>query len=115
MITNHFEIYGPDNGTVQAWSAEYVPHQPKDWKKTLATEITTRCGGLRPEDGQVLHATFFGKKKVNADVENLVLYNIGRFSVAGRNGIRFEYGAAMPAAPDGAAYQFCYRYALEAR
>ena len=112
MITNHFEIYGPDNGTVQAWAAEYVPHQPKDWKKTLATEITTRCGGLRPEDGRVLHATFFGKKKINADVENLVLYNIGAFGKASDNGIRFEHGAGVPPAPSGTQYPFCYRYEL---
>jgi hypothetical protein len=112
VITNHFEIYGPVNGTVQAWAAEYVPHQPKDWKKTLATEITTRCGGLRPEDGQLLHATFFGKKKVNADVENLVLYNIGAFGRASDNGIRFEHGAGVPPAPSGTQYPFCYRYEL---
>ncbi|OBH73123.1 hypothetical protein [Mycobacterium mantenii] len=60
----------------------------------------------------VLHATFFGDKLPNADVENLVLYNIGSFAVAGRNGTRFELGAAVPAAPDGAEYRFGYRYAL---
>jgi hypothetical protein len=63
----------------------------------------------------VLHATFFGRKHPNADVENLVLYNIDTFTVAGQNGIRFEYGAAAPPAPDGSEYQFCYCYALEPR
>lgn len=115
MITDHFEIYGPNNGTVEAWAAEYVRHQAKDWQKTLATEITTRCGGLRPEDGQILHATFFGEKKVNADVENLVLYNIGAFGKANDNGIRFELGGgAMDVAPSGRKYPFFYRYELVA-
>jgi hypothetical protein len=61
----------------------------------------------------VLHATLFGPKPRDADVENLALYNIDAFKVSGRNGIRFEHGAAVPAAPDGAEYPFCYRYALE--
>ena len=60
----------------------------------------------------MLQATFFGAKHPNADVENLLLYYIDSFRVAGRNGIRFEHGAAVPPAPDGAEYPFCYRYAL---
>ena len=52
----------------------------------------------------MLHATFFGAKHLNADVENLLLYYIDSFRVAGRNGIRFEHGAAVPPAPDGAEY-----------
>jgi hypothetical protein len=63
----------------------------------------------------VLHATFFGDKDAKADVENVVLYYIDSFRVAGRNGIRFELGAAVPSAPDGAEYPFCYRYALVPR
>ena len=38
-----------------------------------------------------------------------------RLAVAGRNGIRFEHGAAVPLAPDGGEYPFCYRYALAPR
>ena len=49
----------------------------------------------------MLHATFFGAKLPNADVENLLLYNIDSFKVAGRNGIRFEHGDGVPPAPDG--------------
>jgi hypothetical protein len=45
----------------------------------------------------------------------LALYYIDSFAVAGRNGIRFELGAAVPPAPDGAEYPFCYRYALAPR
>jgi hypothetical protein len=57
----------------------------------------------------------FGAKRSNADVENLVLYNIGSFAIACRNGIRFEHGGAVPPAPGGAEYPFCYRYALAPR
>jgi hypothetical protein len=47
--------------------------------------------------------------------ENLALYYIDSFRVAGRNGIRFEHGAAAPHAPDAAEHPFCYRYALAPR
>ena len=41
---------------------------------------------------------------------------IDSFAVAGRNGIRFEHCApAVPPAPDGAEYRFCYHYALAPR
>ena len=63
----------------------------------------------------MLHATFFGTKRENADVENVALYYIDSFAIAGRNGIRFEHGAAVPPAPDGTEYPFCYRYALAPR
>jgi hypothetical protein len=63
----------------------------------------------------VLHATFFGVKRHDADVENLAFSNISSFRVAGRNGIRFERGDVVPAARDGAEYAFRYRYALAPR
>jgi hypothetical protein len=61
------------------------------------------------------HATFFGAKHPNADLENLALYYIDSFRITGRNGIRFDLGAAVPPAPDGAEYAFCYRHALAPR
>ncbi|WP_205878801.1 hypothetical protein [Mycobacterium camsae] len=60
----------------------------------------------------MLHATFFGPKLPNADIENLALYYIDPFRVAGCNGIRFEHGEGVPPAPGGSKYPFCYRYAL---
>lgn len=62
----------------------------------------------------MLHATFFGPKRPNADVENLLLYNIDTFKIAGSNGIRFEYGDKE--LPDGeASYEYSYRYATVPR
>lgn len=115
MITDHFEIYGPADGIVEAWAMDYVPFEAQhrsEWQQRLSREIKTRSGELRPEDGQVLHATFFGGKKDNADVENVVLYCFGSFGKAGGNGIRFEHGASVPSARSGTGHPFCYRYAL---
>lgn len=112
------EIHGPVAGSavVEAWADAYIRFEGRPaWQERLRAEIRTRCGQLEPPAGQVLHATFFGDKRPDADVENLALYNIAPFRVAGRNGIRFELGAAVPPAPDGAEYPFCYRYALVPR
>jgi hypothetical protein len=105
-----------DSAVVEAWANDYIRFERRPvWQEQLRTEIRSRCQQLEPSAGQVLHATFFGAKHPNADVENLVLYYIDSFKVAGRNGIRFEHGAAVPPAPDGARYPFCYRYALAPR
>jgi len=82
-------------------------------RSTYGTRSGVAAANSYRRAGQVLHATFFGPKLPNADVENLALYYIDSFSIAGRNGIRFEHGAAVPPAPEGDEYPFCYRYALE--
>jgi|GEM_PF-833573 hypothetical protein len=112
------EIHGPaeDSAVVEAWADDYIRFERLPvWQKDLREEIRSRCRQLEPSAEQVLHATFFGPKLPNADVENVLLYYIDSFRVAGRNGIRFEHGAGVPPAPDGAEYRFCYRYALAPR
>jgi hypothetical protein len=112
------QIHGPTAGSplVEAWADDYIRFERRPaWQERLRTDIRTYCGHLEPSTGQVLHATFFGEKLANADVENLVLYNIGSFATAGSNGIRFELGATAPSAPDGGEYRYCYRYALTPR
>jgi hypothetical protein len=112
------EIHGPSIETpaVEAWAEDYIRFEGlPDWQIYLRNAIRSRCRELEPFADQVLHATYFGPKKLNADIENLVLYNIDTFKVAGHNGIRFEYGADVPPAPDGGEYPFGYRYALTPR
>lgn len=111
-------VHGPLPGraVVEAWADAYIQSGDRRVRqKNLSSEIQARCRALKPSDGQVLHTTFFGAKPDGADVENLLLYNIGSFAIAGCNGIRFEHGAVVPAPPDGGEYPFCYRYALAPR
>jgi hypothetical protein len=112
------EVHGPttDRAVVQAWADDYIRFERLPvWQKDLRGEIRSRCRQLEPSADQVLHATLFGPKLSNADVENVLLYYIDSFRVAGKNGIRFEHGAGVPAAPNSAPYQFSYRYALAPR
>lgn len=117
-MEGHYEIHRPTGGrpVLEAWADDYVrfERRPK-WQEELRNEIRNLSGQLIPSPEQVLHATFFGSKPLNGDVENLLLYNIDSFKSAGHNGIRFEYGQGLPPARSGGAYPFCYRYALAQR
>lgn len=109
---------GPSSGrpVVEVWADDYIRFGGlPEWQVHLRDEIRSRCDLLTPSGDQVLEASFFGPKLPNADIENIVLYNIGSFRTAGRNGIRFEHGSAVPPAPDGTEYPFCYRYSLASR
>lgn len=112
----HCAIRAPsaDFLAVEVWADDYIRFERRPaWQEQLRTEIRKGCDSLQPTPQQILHATFFGPKRTNADVENLVLYNIGpSFRLPGRNGIRFEHGAAVPAGPNGVEYAFGYRYEL---
>ncbi|MEZ0351114.1 hypothetical protein [Mycobacterium sp. pR1184] len=116
LTEGHCAIRAPsaDFPAVQAWADDYIRFERRPaWQEQLRTAIREGCNSLEPTPQQILHATFFGPKRTNADVENLVLYNIGpSFRLPGRNGIRFEHGAAVPASPNGAEYAFGYRYEL---
>lgn len=104
------------NPVVEAWTDEYIRFPPRPpWQEVLRDEIDSRCSYLAPSANQVLSATFSGPKPNNADIENLALYNLEAFRACGRNGIRFEHGSTVPAAPSGTPYQFHYRYAVEQR
>lgn len=107
---------GPSSDAVQAWADDYIRFERLPvWQKRLRAAIRQRCRRLEPSPEQILHATFFGDKHPRADVENLVLYYIDSFKVAGRNGIRFEHGGTPPPAPASGEYRFCYSYALAPR
>ncbi|WP_082702937.1 SIMPL domain-containing protein [Mycobacterium sp. IS-1496] len=110
-------IRGPrGSGVVEAWADDYIKFgNLPEWQRRLRGEIRTHCGELDPSADQVLHATFFGPKHPRADIENLLLYNIDTFRIAGANGIRFEHGSGLLPATDDQQYQFGYRYALAPR
>lgn len=113
-----WEIHGPTDEipVVEAWATNYISlSDRRSGQRELRDEIRSRCRGLKPGAGDILHAAFFGPKRSDTDVENLVYFNIGTFKEAGRQGVRFEHGAAVPQSPSGADYPFCYRYALAPR
>ena len=106
----------PGSSLVEAWADDYIHYKPRpEWQTLLCNEIKTLCAHLKPSAEQVLHASFYGDKPQRMDIENLLLYNIDSFVLAGGNGIRFEHGVGIPPPPDGEAYPVSYRYALTPR
>lgn len=119
-VSNKMEVRGPDESrTVEAWSDVYVQYPPTSPSQAeLRADISRRVGMLAAEDDEVLHAVFSGPKHPQADVENLLTYNIddtGRcFESAARNGVRFEHASSKAgASPSGLEYAYSFRYALE--
>jgi hypothetical protein len=112
---HRFKVEGPVEGkaVVAAWADAYIryDHRPA-WQEQLRSEIKARSKLLDPSPNEILHAVFVGDKRVNADVENLVLYNIDSFTRAGRNGIRFEHSTVGPPASDDGKYPYHYNYSL---
>ena len=112
------ELRGPAPGrpVVEAWADDYIRFERRpEWQQRLRKEIRARARQLEPSEEQVLHATFFGAKLPNQDVENLVLYYINSFRVAGRRGVRFELAPRAPRSPTGSEYPYAYRYELAPR
>lgn len=106
----------PGSSVVEAWADNYIHYKPRpEWQTLLCNEIKTQCAHLKPSAEEVLHASFYGDKPLRMDIENLVLYNIDSFTLAGSNGIRFEHGVDVLPSPDGEVYQVGYRYALAPR
>ncbi|MGV0849871.1 SIMPL domain-containing protein [Mycolicibacterium phlei] len=114
------EVVGPStDSVVQACSDDYIRFEKlPEWQQELRSEIRRRTAQLRPTPDQVLHATFFGPKHPQSDIENVLLYYIDTFKNAGENGIRFEHGsgpARMTSAANTATYEYGYRYELAHR
>ncbi len=115
-----FEVDGPtrDHPAVWLWAERPVPFDhltPTDSAARAA--LWEQLPLLRPAPGEILHATYTGPRAPNADVENLLLYNIDsrgtRFATATAHGVRFEHADEEPRrAPSGRAYACCYRYRL---
>lgn len=118
VLEGRHDISGPtaDSAVVEAWADDYIRFENLPvWQQNLRDEIRSRCRQLVPVKEEVLHATFFGAKHPKADVENVLLYYIDSFKAAGASGIRFEHGAGVPPAANGAEYSYGYRYALARR
>lgn len=111
------QIDGPSvtRRAVQVWAEDYIRYGAArpPWQQELRAELRSLIPKLRPTAVEVLHAMFAGEKPDGSDIENLALYNIDAFKTAGRNGIRFEAGAAVPPVSDGINYPFYYCYELQ--
>ena len=113
-----WEIDGPhtDLRAVRAYVDTPLPYEPKtDEQRELRAELRKRLQRLVTGRNELLQASYFGPKPTNADVENILLYNVddsARCFVGGRTAVRFEWSPdALPRSPRPCAY--VYRPASE--
>jgi hypothetical protein len=97
-----WSVDGPRTGlrAVRVSCDRYIPYDRRTPElDELRDELRRRLRRLAVRDGELLHATFFGAAPDNADVENLLLYNVddtGACFVAARDGVRFERSSVSP-------------------
>lgn len=97
-----WELAGPtrEMRAVRAFADSHIPFEPRtDDLVGFRSALRQRVSRLTAREDEMLHATYFGPKPANADVENLLLYNVdqgGGTFVAARAGVRFEYSRASP-------------------
>lgn len=105
---------GPAARMVRIDADTYVPFDHLSYEQmALRSEIRDAVSALAAGPEEVLEARLHGDKPAQADVENLLIYNIGaaHLKVASRHGLRFEL--APP--PAESISRFGYRYSLDDR
>ena len=82
----------PSINSVEVWSTERLPFEPKGLLKRLRTDICSAVKGIRCGFEQILHATYVSPIRARCDVENILFYNVGTacFHQVDKAGLRFE-------------------------
>lgn len=98
--SDRYRIVGPQEGhrSVEFWSVKRLPFEPDGWIKTARGELREAIGELSLQAGEILHAVYRSEERSFADVENILLYNVGTGHFAGltSNGLRFERSFIAP-------------------
>lgn len=108
---------GADRRSVQAWATKLIPFEPREDVRRFRDELRQQIALLRSTGDEFLHASFEGPKPANADIENLLLYNLGGacFEDATRRGVCFEHAATNARAdPTGRTFAHYYSYTVAA-
>lgn len=62
---------------VRAWSTQRLPFEPRGWLKDYRDELRVALRSMSPIGGALLHAEYASPDREFADVENVLLYNVG--------------------------------------
>ncbi|HET9015729.1 MAG TPA: hypothetical protein VFN57_09030 [Thermomicrobiaceae bacterium] len=113
-----FDDSGQDPEAIRLWATGAIPFDGLNPGQGAArAELRKRLNSLTAGPGEILVANFTGPKAANADIENIVLYNIGGacFTASMQHGVRFEY-AGGPVLPSPSEHSFpcAYEYGLNA-
>ena len=116
-MAGFYVVLGPnaDHPSVEAWSAERLPFEPKGWKLQFRNDVREALRKLSFVPDSNLVALYLSPVTGYCDVENIVFYNVGSASFAHLQckGIRFERVFSQPPMPpsnivDGAKHYLSY-------
>lgn len=87
---------------VEAWSTTRLPFEPTGWRKEFRQRLRSSLAELEVPAGQLLHAVYASLDRSFCDVENVLLYNVGMATFAGKlsSGLQIERSFAVPPAPE---------------
>lgn len=87
--------------SVEAWSAERLPYEPRSWLASFRDELRVALRRLEAAPHELLYALYTSAQKDFFDVENILFYNVGTPSLAraGRYGVCYERACDVPAPP----------------
>jgi|AGTN01.1.fsa_nt_gi hypothetical protein len=109
----HIQWPTPTSNQVNAWTMQYIPFEPKDWRRDMREELKRAIGQIVP-DGSGLYATYISENNQFCDVENVLLYNIGApaFTKLSENSLCFErgFGPVPSPAVEGLVMPHYYHY-----
>jgi hypothetical protein len=79
MVESQPENWGvrADRHRVEAWSVARLQFEPRGWQVDLRNSLRSALRQLLPACGQVLHAEYEAPDRDFADLENVLLYNVG--------------------------------------
>jgi hypothetical protein len=83
-----FAVHGSETH-VEAWSAVRLPFEPKGWLSEYRRDLRTALRSMRASQAGVLYAEYATPNQSFADLENVLLYNLGSgcFSHLAREGL----------------------------
>jgi len=93
MSSKPYEILS-DERSVTVYSSDYVPNEPKGWRKDLKLDIQKVLEQLHAADGEGVFAVYgcVDKAKSKSDTENVLFYNLRftPFKQIASQGISFD-------------------------
>lgn len=79
----HFQVFAPADGTVEAGSDARLPFEPTGWRVVFRRELARACRNLTAAPDQLLHAVYRSADPGLADIENILCYNLGPGALRG--------------------------------
>jgi len=104
------------NTSVEVWSDQRIPFEPKGWLKDLRTAIQDKIKSLSPHNSNFLYSKFVSSTRDTVDLDNVLFYNIGysNFSHLPLNRIIMERSFVNPIPdPNNIQFPHYHLYSLE--